>query len=305
MLSSAATGFAVLSGYIFAQKEIKNYRKFITKSFLNLAIPLFFTALSISIVVLVVVLKDYSISQYFDCWKGHRLYDNREVMLMDNVWYVPYIFLCYLVLPLLTKFYNKEKMGKILIPILIATELIASYFIGCPLVFSSFSFGFLISKSCSTRDMTYEEKNTVLDFIFPILIIILSTSLYILDVEAFEIGENYFVNRAIFLSQIVLRAIIASQVFTLFIKSFKFLNKIEKPIKVFNFTDKYCYYFFLTHEAFMTGVINFSSVSEKTIFAILICFPLWLHKTALNYIIIVIKPIGDCLWIMQYTAQEV
>ena len=100
--------FLFISGYLYASKEITNVKNFYKSGILKILLPTTVFVLLYMIILGIIALSN-GVSIFgltYDVSGG-----GVSLNSLGNLWFIPAIILCYLLLPLLNKLYNKELNG--------------------------------------------------------------------------------------------------------------------------------------------------------------------------------------------------
>lgn len=250
IFSKFVQGLTFLSAFLYANKEIKNIKNFYLKNLIKILIP----ALLVIVYIVIYVTIYYLINidknlDYFELFWGYRT-SGGKVIVVGNFWYIAIILLCYLMTPILARFYKTKNIGLFLLIILtIVLELVLPQLKWVSGTYLSYVLGYFISKFY--YDRLVNNKYYILDILISGILLILSVIAYYYFIT-FVINNNY---PTIYLELLnILGAIFGILAFIFIAHIFKFIN--NKEIKLFNLTDKVSYHFYLFNQLFMTGIFK-------------------------------------------------
>ena len=274
LLSKGVQGLTALSGFLYSQKLISDYKKFYKNNLVKLLIPagicLLFMFTWDFIYMLITKNWDYML------FLTHRAYIGRIITQADNYYYLAYILVCYAITPLLQrcdKWSNVTVMGVILAEVAIA------FFNGAAMILVSYVAGYYIGKKCFKTFTDTEEKYSVPTLFIWIGILLAALGLYVLSNEV-SFGEAYYLTRLQSTVKNISATIFGVATLFLFLIALKFLNKYNSP-SVFKFTDRLSLIIYLLNQAFMTGAMSVTLYAKQ----------MWL-VTILIYVLTISSSVG-------------
>ncbi len=235
--------FLIVSGYLYAKKEVKSKKEFYSKQFQKIIIPYYIYISTIIIIYFLIKNNFISIEIIF---KSLLFID--EIKGLEHLWFIRYILLCYLLIPVYQNIIvGKNSIFKIII-LLFVNELIGlitnNFFNGTWL--NCFVVGMLLN-------IYYDYlKNEVINNLimcviiaFNIIEILLKYVMNINFTWIFQIIFNKYCNICHLMLGVVL---------FLLLKDFykKFFSK-RKHNKLLDLSDKYSFYIYITHHIFILG----------------------------------------------------
>ena len=274
LLSKAVQGFIVLSGFLYSQKEISNVKEFYLKSLKKILIPA-------TVCVLFMVIWDFIFLIANSTWDitpfiGYRAYNHSLLIQPGNYYFILYIGLCYLGVPLLKR---NDKWSVIAIIVSITIELSLGFFFGNAIVGSCFFIGYYIGRKYFDHYVNPEKRYSIPLLLTWIGIVGALVGLYV--VSTFNsFGNGYFVSHLQDLINNILMSSFGAASFFLIIYIFRFANKKE-GFAFFKYTDSYTYVFYLMNQAFMIGAMDITYLAS----------PMW-GKILLVYLFTIVSAIG-------------
>lgn len=266
LLSKGVQGLTALSGFLYSQKLITNYKKFYLNNFIKLLVPaLICVVFMVSWdFIYMIINQDFSYMAFF----AERAYGGRLISQADNYYYLGYILILYLVTPLLQR---NDKFSVITVSLIVLIEVLVGFFFGPAMIAVSYIAGYYIGKKTFK---TYTD--TSIKFSWPtllrdLLITVGLVGIYIL-LQTYSWGDIYFVSRLHHLTNNIVMTGFGVSSFFLILIALKFLNNF-KGLSIFKFTDKLAFIVYLMNQAFMCGAMATSSWVE----------PMW-AKTILVYV---------------------
>lgn len=253
LLSKAVQGLTALSGFLYAKKELPDRKKFYLGTLKKLILPAIVCFLFVAIWNLVYLVStgagDY-IALFFD----RREYNGSLLFQTGNFYYLFFIYICYLITPLLKN--ARSKIPTVIT--VVAAELLISFFSGFSIIISAYLVGYLVGERWGSdyTDNVYRPSAIIL----PSLIFLLSLGIYALTVH-FDIGESYFPAHI----EKLLENLTASAVGT---SSFFLVCWILKPLNSFNcqpflqYTDRLMLSVFLFNQAFICGATDVTEFTD-------------------------------------------
>lgn len=240
--------FLFLSAYLYSKKSITNVKSFYIKNFIKILVPLnifFVFELILCLIVNHVVANPFN-------WIG---YLQTSPIALGHLWFIPHILVAYLILPLLqlafNKIHNKNKLAKILIPIILILEIIISCFIDLQITLLPFFLGYLFGKK---QEKLTTSKNKINFAILNIILFLLFQILYFITRNILITNNQLLAGLQICLINIS-SAMLGVTFAIAFLILFEFLNKFEN-IKILKFTDKYAFNIYFYHHIFLVGTLS-------------------------------------------------
>jgi peptidoglycan/LPS O-acetylase OafA/YrhL len=168
-----------------------------------------------------------------------------------NLWFLPALFVCYLLTPLLAKIATKSK--KLLLILALAENavevaLVIAY--GLPCVGIPYLWGYLIGVKDFTGEFEPSEKKKPIFFIWPWLVLF--------AILAWNFSDPYFTgiwDRIAYYFNGPLKAFFGIFFSLAFLRSTRFLNKTNEP-HLLKFMGNMVFWIYLVHESVMTGFFN-------------------------------------------------
>ena len=248
LLSKGVQGLTALSGFLYSQKLITDKKKFYGTNLLKLIIPALVCLLFMVTwdVIYMAVTKNWSV----DAFITHRAYGGRVITQADNYYYLGYIFICYLITPLLQR---NDKWSVVTVAAVILAEVLVGFFFGPAMIAVSYIAGYYIGKKWFKTYVDNEQKYSVPHLLTWTGILGVSVGLYIL-IHTYEFGGFYFLDRTYSLSNNIIVTVFGIATLFFVLMALKWLNKF-KGFPPFKYTDKLALIIYLMNQAFMCGAM--------------------------------------------------
>ena len=239
--------FFFVSGFLYGKKIIVDAKKFYVKRIKRVLFP-YIIVLAISLLLEFFVLKNhYPITKIVGCFMGFGAFVG-NISILSHTWFVSYILLCYLLVPILQNIFNSDKFKNNFFFLIFFTVLIQMFQkfgvinaeASC---LNNFVFGYFYSKCCNEK-----KQETIFNtFMFVMFFIIIPFAIIYqeqLQVNLPSILNNN-ANTIINYGHVMLGSV-------LFIVFYKIMNSchVGKNI-ILDFSDKYSYYIYLVHQIFI------------------------------------------------------
>ena len=256
LLSKGVQGLTALSGFLYSQKLISDYKKFYKNNLVKLLIPagicLLFMFSWNFIYMLITKNWDYML------FLTHRAYIGRIITQADNYYYLAYIIVCYAITPLLQRC---DKWSNVTVMSVILAEIAIAFFNGTAMILVSYLAGYYIGKKCFKTFTDIEEKYSVPTLIIWIGVLLAALGLYIVGNEV-SFGEAYYLTRLQSTVKNISATTFGVATLFVFLISLKFLNKYNSP-SLFKFTDRLSLIIYLLNQAFMTGAMSVTLYAKQ------------------------------------------
>ena len=248
LLSKGVQGLTALSGFLYSQKLITDKKKFYGTNLLKLIIPALVCLLFMVTwdVIYMAATKNWSV----DAFITHRAYGGRVITQADNYYYLGYIFICYLITPLLQR---NDKWSVVTVAAVILAEVLVGFFFGPAMIAVSYIAGYYIGKKWFKTYVDNEQKYSVPHLLTWTGILGVSVGLYIL-IHTYEFGGFYFLDRTYSLSNNIIVTVFGIATLFFVLMALKWLNKF-KGFPPFKYTDKLALIIYLMNQAFMCGAM--------------------------------------------------
>lgn len=239
-------GFMVLSGLLYANKEINSTKSFYKKSLLKLFIPV----LAATIFLLIGNITYMGINNNWDfisVWAGYTSSTGEKIYQFANWYFVFWTAVCYLALPALAQWNKKANQIIIWLGVILNVVIVCFIYPGLKLLFPCFVFGYFFGKKKWTQ---YFESKDNFKYFFNLIIWIL--------IVAFSLG---MLTLSIYSPNIFLVDLINVLANTLFgVSSFfaivliaQLCVKNVKKCAFLLWTDKVCYYIYIYNQCWGVG----------------------------------------------------
>jgi len=257
LLAAAVQVFLFISGFLYSQKNVLT-RGFLLKEFKKILYPClgFLGVLAIADFVMMANFKsEISWNAYW--WTfGSKDSSGNYVAQFANLWYIPCLLICYLILPFLQWFRSKAGIKGLVILFVIETvaEGISICFFGQPQVAFPFIAGYLIG-SAEFRDMSdpHIRKNWFW-YAWPVLLSVLWI------VGWWALGPAYpklpaFWGAIVHWLFSISTGFVGISLAITLLRAFRFLNAYPEP-KALRFLGGLTFWLYIVHETFMSGCFD-------------------------------------------------
>ena len=267
LLSKGVQGLTALSGFLYSQKVIKDYKSFMLNNTKKIIIPALMCLLVMAVWDLVVMLITRNWN-YIGLFCDRRAYNNGFLIQPGNYYYIIYIILCYMVTPVLQRC---DKWSNLVVMGTLAIELTIGFFAGSAIIACSYIAGYYIGKKFFKQYTDNEEKYSLKHLFAWIGILAVSTTVYVLLV-IYSFGDLYVLVQLQKLISNIAATTFGVATFFLMAHALRATNRLS-TIKPLVFTDKLSLIIYLFNQAFMCGGMKISDWVE----------PMW-AKTILIYV---------------------
>ena len=258
-LNFAVPIFFFMSGFLYQKIQINSVKEYYKKQALKIFIPVLLLFLCYYILCIFVnfnfINPITNIKYNFEAF-GH-------------LWFIPVIFLCYLLLPLLNIAFNPShrhnKLAKILLICLFVVEVITFFFFDVQTGIGIFEIGYFINKFNILEKL---KKKKSFSIIIGISIFLVSVALYYISRNFFPYSSFILILTGNFLQRFFSCMLgLSCSIFMLL--GFDFLN--TKPSKkILSISDKYSFYIYLTHQPFLIGALSLINLTTSLILNVII-----------------------------------
>lgn len=250
--------FVFTSGFLYGSKNIENIRNFYIKRVKRILIPYYAFLFFIFIYYYIFKSEFINLKLTITTLLGLQLFGN-SIKGLGHLWFVPLIMICYIITPLLEKYYEKlskysnlKFWGIILITLILfqGIAFIPGMNFNITINIAVYILGYVISRKSYTHQLTINKIKKIglgllgISILLSIIKIIsyIDISIYIKKLFSL-IGEykNVFIGIAFFLLIYV------------FGEKKKDFIKSKRVLKVLYFFDRYSYYIYITHLIFILG----------------------------------------------------
>ncbi len=258
--------FFFVSGFLYGKKRIVDAKKFYVKRIKRVLFP-YIIVLAISLLLEFFVLKNhYPITKIVGCFMGFGAFVG-NISILSHTWFVSYILLCYLLVPILQNIFNCDKFKNNFFFLIFVTVLIQMFqkfgVINAEASWlNNFVFGYFYSKCCNEK-----KQETIFNtFMFVMFFIIIPFAIIYQEQIQVNLPSilNSNANTIINYGHVVLGSV-------LFIVFYKIMNSchIGKNI-ILDFSDKYSYYIYLVHQIFILNSFSVLFLTKSLFINILL-----------------------------------
>jgi len=260
--------FFVISGFLNGKKEIKDTKEFYIKKIQKILVPYIIIFIIFLFLEKIILNNNYSLSLVTANLVGlGGLYGT--IAILSHTWFVTYILGCYVIIPILQKYFSSKKFVNNIIKLII---LIISFELFEKLSgmnlnlcwINNFIIGYFYSRCCiDKKSRNIYELGVFIVFILIIpFAIIYQENLNVTLPSIMNSNSNIIIQYGhIFLGTV------------LFIALYKILNKIKiKEKHILSFSDKYSYYIYLVHQIFILNYFSVLFLTKNMIVNIILIF---------------------------------
>ena len=258
--------FFFVSGFLYGKKKIVDAKNFYVKKIKKILFP-YITVLVILLLLEFFVLKNhYSLTKVVGCFMGFGAFVG-NIPILSHTWFVSYILLCYLLVPILQNVFNDDKFKNNFFLFILVTFLIqmfqkfdvirveASWL-------NNFVFGYFYGKCCNEKT----QEKIFNAFMFVMFLIIIPFAIIYQEQLQVNLPSilNSNANTIINYGHVMLGSV-------LFIAFYKILNSchIRENI-ILDFSDKYSYYIYLVHQIFILNSFSVLFLTKSLFINILL-----------------------------------
>lgn len=246
--------FFFISGYLYEKIEIKNIKEYYLKRAIKIFIPVIF--ISLIEFILCAIFATYAINPLN--WWG---YLTSELCALGHLWFIPNIFICYLILPLIKIAFDKShKYNKLAISLLttiLIIETIICLFTSMQLGIIVFVIGFALSRF-QTFEKAYKQKLKTI--VVNILLFLITILPFMYFIHWFPQNTFMLYHLSLYIQRIC--AVIFALTFSFVILiAFEFLNNRPTP-KILIYSDRYSFYIYLSHHIFAVGALSLLKITQ-------------------------------------------
>ena len=251
LLSKFMQGLTALSGFLYSQKIISDYKGFYLTNFKKIAIPAIISVLFMATWNLAAMFANSNFI-YLSLFSGIRPYNGAFLLQFGNFYYIGYILLCYLITPLLQR---GDKYSNIIIALSIIIEIILAFFMGSSSIILSYILGYYIGRKSFEHYVDETKEFEVKRFLFWLGLLIATLGLFFVT-RIYNFNEDYILKNLMNTINIFVSTIFGVATLFLFAYIFRFINKYRGNIKLLSYTDKLSYILYLFNQCFMVGAMD-------------------------------------------------
>ncbi len=258
--------FLFISGFLYGNKEIDNIKEFYNQRLKKILFPysiIFIIALCLSTIILK---KQYDFKFIIAGLLGFTSFKGR-IPIISHTWFISYILLCYLLVPLLYKIFNTDNFRKNTIRFILLTlfiNLLEEFSVmnvkACWI--NTFILGYFYKKCLDNK-----KSKTIYEISVFALFILIIPFAYIYQEKIVMTLPKILDNNSTLITNyghVFLGTVI-------FIVLYKIFNKIKiRKSFILNFSDKYSYHIYLVHQIFILHAFSLLHLTNYLIVNILI-----------------------------------
>jgi len=249
--------FLIISGYLYGSKNVTSTKEFYIKQIKKILVPYLVLAVIIFTLEAIFLNKRYSITLMLGSLLGFGGVAGNSKIL-SHTWYITYILICYLLIPLLQRIFNSDNFKQNAKNFMLLTIFIqALEFFDVINVkacwINTFIFGYAYKRCC--KQIKEQRLTKIAVFVlfvvsFPFAVI-LQEKINVSLPSIFNTYSKYIMNYG----HVILGAV-------LFILLFDIFERIKlKENVILKLSDKYSYYIYLIHQIF---ILNSFSLLKLT-----------------------------------------
>ena len=250
LLSKAVQGLAVLSGFLYSQKVISDYKKFYLGSLKKILIPaaICFLFMAIWNLIYMFIFQNWD---YISLFLGHRAFEGGLLFQPANYYFLLYIFICYLITPILQR---NNKYTVIVIVGVILLELSLAFFFNIGIIGTCYIAGYFIGKKVFNKYTDTSTKYSLIRLISLILGTAAFVSLYVV-ITLYPFRSTYLLQCLFYLTKNIIMSSFGVVTFFLLIYILRFANRFKEN-KLLIYTDRLSLIIYLFNQAYMVGAMN-------------------------------------------------
>lgn len=239
--------FFFISGFLYGQKKIKDTKSFYIRRWKKVCIPYYIIFLLMLLLERIILKKYYPFHQILGCFLGFGAFTG-SIVTLSHTWFVTYVMLCYLLVPVLQNIFKSQKFKTNFIRFLLLTALVHAFQIyGLINIETSWINNFIIGYFYSKcyKDSKQEKKLEI--FILTMFFLIIPFSIIYQENLPIALPNllNSRANSIINYGHVLLGSL-------LFISLYEILSMLKlKENRILTFSDKYSYEIYLVHQIFI------------------------------------------------------
>lgn len=264
--------FFFISGFLYGKKEIKNISDFYKSRVEKIFVP-YIIVLTIGLLLERVFLnKKYSFYSIFGNYLGFGGFCGC-IEILTHTWFISYILLCYLLIPVFQKMLAKKLFRNNLYYFMIVCifiQLLQEFQVlsinSCWI--NNFLFGYFYSRCCKSRKekIIFETSITML-----FIIVIPFAFIYQENIEIYKTFPNILNSHSGVIIQYG-HVLLGSVLFIYLYKLFDNFNM--KYNTLLDFFDKYSFYIYLVHQIFILNSFSILYLTDNITINIILIFVL-------------------------------
>ena len=254
LLRTFMLGLTALSGFLAGSRKIKGGLKhFYLGKAVKTLLPALFCFAFMAIWILVFFLFHLDGQNYFQLFLGNRPYNGETMFVAGNYYYLIFFAICVAITPLLER---HDKVSNVIVVLVLVYEIIQSFFLtiqaDSSVLVLPYVFGYYVGSKRFEEYVNPEKSFSLKRLLLPLGLCLAGLALYVCSV-AFVYPDIYIVTCLQGLMRACGNFFFATFLFLFFIYAFRFLNRIEKEIPFFRFTDRIAFMWFLMNHCFFLG----------------------------------------------------
>ena len=260
--------FFFMSGFLYGKKQIEDIKHFYKTRIKKILFPFMILYLIVLFLEYNVLKHNYSFAMISSGFLGFCGF-KRCIRTISHTWFVSYIMLCYIMVPIFQKEKKKKNFKNNLcnfIVLVIFIQLLQEFFVINikSSWINNFIIGYFYSKCCD------DKKSKKIFIINSIILFILIFPFAIIFQEKLDITTPNIINSHSNLFMQYGHVLLGTLIFWILYYLF---NKMKiKKFFVIDFFDKYSYYIYLTHQIFILFSFSLLSFSKYLLLNIIIIF---------------------------------
>jgi len=258
--------FFIISGLLYGYKDISNFKKFWKSKFFKIILPYFIVIISYFSYLIITNNKMFSLTDIIYYFTMSQAF-NTNISSLAHLWFISYILLFYLLIPILQKFdiSNSKNFYIKLILLIIGLQLLQ--FLNVININVSYISLFIVSYYFSRRYFKYNIKDNYKKIFYITLFITF------IGIPIQIILENQTLSGIFYKLYIIFHDYIHAFLgITLYLLLLKILPNIKS--KIIDYTSNISYYIYLVHQIFILGTFSLLKFDYGILISIIIIFVL-------------------------------
>lgn len=265
--------FLFISGFLYANKNITNCKKWYVGRCKKLLVPYYVFTIPIMVIYYCNNPIDiFEIIKYIFCLQGVQFITNiipfSEITTLGNLWFVTIIMLCYLIMMPIKKLENNHNFSKSLVILFL---LLAFILPKCLMIFQLkyVTLDYFVVFFLGYYTARWNFRNSFKKFIIMgVFLLIFSVLVRLLGKYLFDESNQMLYQVLVSFSHPAI-AVSFFYIIDFLTRKYKFLKVISNS-SLWQLLDKYSYFIYITHCAFLNDITSVSNFGFSTIITILL-----------------------------------
>lgn len=244
--------FFFISGFLYATRQIVDVKKFYKTQTVKIAVP---TAMAVLLGIALCLI----FAPEVDKAEKWLTYGANQLWGQGQIWFMPFILICYFLLPVLNAACDKTDENRnraiILLAIISIIELCFYIFGDLQFCIVVFEIGYLVRKF--EIDEKFKRRRALSMFGGIIVFVFAAFAYYVMHNKV--VLQTFLIDRLIHFGEMFSAALLALSFSLIILLCFERMN--DKPLpKILRLSDKYSLYVFLSHHIFCMGPVSVLTV---------------------------------------------